>query len=262
MKKMSDKEAAAARQRFREHRKAYHQIKTDLINAAHVAENRNAIPEPLLPDVSLEAWSHRMSAASHLLEKRGGFSSDVATLALTDPDWETKEAVASWLRRELEILRKAEEKTGTAPVRRKAALSRTAISDVAIELLEGIAGEALICLFQELLDVDRHRKSLAENFVSLNSAAELEAHFQLQGLDLGVRELANRMSVSPSSVTRWRKNPAFHDRVASKKRVWGRFLRDKYFDEIRRETTGLSEAECFRRAFRLYALSLPEEGEH
>jgi hypothetical protein len=81
-----------------------------------------------------------------------------AQLALTDSNWETKETVASWLRKELKVLREAESEPGTAPVRRRGALSKTMISDVAIELLECIGGESLVCLFQELLDIDRHRK--------------------------------------------------------------------------------------------------------
>jgi len=45
-------------------------------------------------------------------------------LALTDAAWETKESVATWLRKELSVLRDAEATPGTAPVRRGEALSR------------------------------------------------------------------------------------------------------------------------------------------
>lgn len=194
---------------------------------------------------------------SELIEEQGRFSHHVATLALTDSDWETKETVAAWLRDELKMLRDAEVEPGTAPVRRRGAMSRTAISDVAIELLESIAGESLICLFQELLDVDRHRKSLAEAFVQLDRAAEAEAQLGLQGATMGVRKFADHLSVSPSTVTRWRSSSAFQQRVDFHRKVWADFLRDEYFDQIKKDDLTLDEAECFRRAFRLYGLSAP-----
>jgi hypothetical protein len=254
MKKFSAREPATARKRFWE---AYHQAKLDLITAARDAENTERLPEYLWPDETEDAWFHRKSAVSQVIEKRGGFSSRVATIAITDSNWETKEAVARWLRNELKALRDAEATPGNAPVRRKGALSRTAISDIAVELLECIGGESLVCLFQELLDVDRHRKSLAEDFVQLDTAAQSEAQLELQGGQMGVRAFAKHLSVSPSTITRWRKNPAFQERVDFHKKVWGDVLRDKYFDQIQKEGIELTEAECFRRAFQLYGLGLP-----
>jgi hypothetical protein len=221
MKKLNAKDAAAARKRFKEAGEAYRRAKLELVRAVHEVESNNRFPEYLWPDMNDDAWFHRKSAASELIEKRGGFSNHVSMLALVDSDRETKEAVAAWLRRELRVLREAEGRSGEAPVRRNAALSRTVISDVAIELLECIGGESLICLFQELLDVDRHRKSLAESFVQLDRAAEMEAQLQLQGRHIGVRELAGHMSVSPSSVTRWRKNSAYRRRLDFHKEIWG-----------------------------------------
>jgi hypothetical protein len=258
MRKMSAKDAAAARKRFMENGRAYRKTKVDLIEAAREAENADRLPEYLWPDADNDAWFHRKSEASKLIEKRGGFSGHVATLALTDPQWETKEAVASWLRRELKVLRDAELEAGAAPVRRGRALSKSTISDVAIELLECIGGESLICLFQELLDIDRHRKALAEVYIQLDGAARSEAQFELQGGTMGVRAFAKHLSVSPSTVTRWRKSPAFLQRVEFHKHVWGNFLRDEYFDQIRKESPAIEEAECFRQAFRLYGLSIPE----
>ena len=256
MRKLSAKDAAAAPKKLWEHSKVYRQTKLDF-EAAREAENSERLPEYLWPDGTEDAWFHRKSAISQVIEKRGGFSSRVATIAITDSSWETKEAVARWLRNELKVLREAEAKTGTAPARRKVALSRTEISDIALELLECIGGESLICLFQELLDVDRHRKSFSENFTQLDLAAAMEAQLELQGVQLGVRAFASQMSVAPSSVTRWRKNPAYQERVDFHKRVWGDVLRDWYFDQIKNEAIERTEAECFRRAFQLYGLSLP-----
>jgi hypothetical protein len=257
MKKLSPEDAAAARKKFEASGEEYRQTKLDLVSAAREVENSDRFPEYLWPDLNDDAWFRRKSSVSDLIEKRGGFSKHVATLALTDSDWETKEAVASWLRRELKVLREAEGKSGEAPVRRKAALSRSLISDVAIELLECIGGESLICLFQELLDIDRHRKSIAENFAQLDQAAEMQAQLELQGRNMGVREFAGHMSVAPSSVTRWRKSPMYRERLDFHKRVWANFLRDEYFEQIKGELPTLSEPECFRRAFTLYASSIP-----
>jgi hypothetical protein len=257
MLRITAKQKAKARKRFEVFGRKLDQAKLDLVEAARVAERNAEWPEHLIPDGNDDAWFHRKNANSQLIEKRGGFSCHVATLALTNSDWETKETVAAWLRNELKLLREAEAKSGSAPVRRGKALSRTAISDLALELLECIGGNSLICLFQELLDVDRHRRSLADDFVQLNKAASIEAQLDLQGQRMGVRSFAHELSVSPSTVTRWRKSPAFLERVDFHKRVWEMALRDEFFDAIRKDAPALCETECFRRAFRLYRLSLP-----
>src|ERR1700760_3956508 len=108
MKKLRDQDAAAAHKGSPEQSEAYLKAKLDLIEAARDAENSDRVPEYLWPDETEDAWFHRKSAVCERIEKRGGFSSRVATIALTDPNWETKEAVASWLRKELEALRRAE----------------------------------------------------------------------------------------------------------------------------------------------------------
>jgi hypothetical protein len=211
----------------------------------------------LLPDITFDAWFHRKSNDATFIEKKGEFPSPVVTLALTDPDWETKESVAAWLRKELKLLREAETKPGTAPVRRGKTLSRIEISEIAVELLECIAGESLTCLFQELLEIDRHRKSLAENFSQLDQAADVEATTSLQGISLGVRALAKLLSVSPSTVTRWKKSQAFRERVEFHKHTWKLVLREDYFADIKKTAPEATEAECFRLAFELYVKSIP-----
>jgi hypothetical protein len=232
-----------------------------MIEAAHAAKHKDLMPEYLWPDVTMDAWFHRKSSVSTTIEKRGGFSHRVATFALTDPDWETKHAVAVWLRKELSKLRKAEAQPGSAPVRRSKAMSRVEIAEVAIELLESLddsVGENLICLFQELLDVDRHRRSLAAAFCQIEKAAETEAQIQLQGLPCGVRRFAASLCVSPSTVTRWRRSRFYRERVELSKSIWGSVLRDDYFDQIKADDPNATEAECFRRAFAMYIESLLE----
>jgi hypothetical protein len=139
MKRATARDRANAPARLAAYRKAQDQTKFDLINAAREAEEDNHWPQYLWPDVNDDAWFHRKYTVSELVEKRGRFSNHVATLALTDSAWETKEVVATWLRDELKVLRSAEAKPGTAPVRRGGALSKAVISDLAIELLECIA---------------------------------------------------------------------------------------------------------------------------
>ena len=112
-----------------------YQAKQDLIQAAAKAENNDLMPERLWPYKVEDAWFRRKHAVSEKIKKRGGFSSSITTLALTDPDWETKETVAAWLRRELKTLRKIEATAGSAPVRRRHAMSRSEIADIAVELL-------------------------------------------------------------------------------------------------------------------------------
>src|SRR5262249_43129691 len=257
VKQLSDAEKSKASERLRAYAEAKAQTKIELINAARAAEN-NEWPQYLWPDGTEDAWFHRKSVDSDFIEKRGGFPHDVVILALTDPDWETKESVAAWLRQELKLLREAEVKPGAAPVRRGKTLSRIEISEIAVELLQCLGGEILLCLFQELLDVDRHRKSLADGFFQLDRAAEIEAMAQLQGVSLGVRLLAKRMSVSPSTVTRWKRSRFFWDRVKLNKDCWGSALRADYFEQIKAAVPQATEAECFRRALQMYVESIPQ----
>lgn len=75
---------------------------------------------------------------------------------------------------------------------------------------------------------------------------------------LGVRQFAKHMSVAPSSVTRWRRSGLFWERVEASKSFWERLLRDDYFEKIKSMAPDATETECFRRAFQMYAESLPE----
>jgi hypothetical protein len=118
--------------------------------------------------------------------------------------------------------------------------------------------ESLSCLIQELLDVDRHRRTLAENYSQLERASEVEAQLQLQGAPSGVRHLAKMLSVSASTVTRWRRDPSYLDSVENHKKMWGLVLRDDYFETIRAAHPDATEAECYRKAFQMYVESIPQ----
>jgi len=180
-------------------------------------------PRHCFHDDDLDRWVDRLNGLRDLLVQRGGFSAKSATKALVNPDPKSKERTALWLSSELAKLRKTEQQVGAAPVRTGAALTRLTIADLAItmvQFLEGPPGENLICLLQELLDVDRHRKALAENPGNeFTRAAMTEAIGALQGRTYGVRELAKLVSVDPSSITRWRRSAEYQRMVEAQKKT-------------------------------------------
>jgi hypothetical protein len=245
-KKLSRAERARIRNDFFARKKALRRTKQALVKAARAMESD--LP---YPDVGSEVYFTLKSANEKFIQERGGFPSSVAYLATADPDWETKEVVADWLRHELKALRDAEAQPGSAPVRRGSTLSRLQISKIAIDLFECLAGNSLFSLFQELLEVDRHRKSLANGFEELSLAAQIQAQAQLRGLNVGVRQLAKLVSVAPSTVTRWMKSQPFCEQVELYKRVWDRVLRENYFEQIRAALPHATDTECFCRAFEL-----------
>jgi hypothetical protein len=227
----------------------------------HSARNKDEVSRHAMADVNLDGHFMRLSAHSTLIEKRGGFEKEAVALALVNSSWETKEPLALWLSKELEFLREGEVRVGAAPVRTGKALSRIEIADLALTMLECLdVGDNLLCLFQELLNVDRHRKDLATSDRNMKSAAEIEAQFNLQGYPCGVQELARLVSVRPSSVTRWRRNDRYRKEVARNQRAFSEVLRDEYFEQIKRDYGPLTDVETFRHAFRMYAESLPNRG--
>jgi hypothetical protein len=168
----------------------------------------------------LDAFIRRMDYCVVLLVKRGGFQSRQASKALASARAEDKEPIAQWLRMELKNLRESEKKIGTAPVLIGGALSRLTIADLTMTMLETCngAGENLICLLHELLDVDRHRKALADKrSKQFDMAARIEAETALQGKQCGVRELARMVGASGSTVLNWRRDPEYQSVVQMEK---------------------------------------------
>jgi hypothetical protein len=188
-------------------------------------------------DVSLDSYFRRMSDLTRLIETRGRFKPREALAALINPYPDSKQAVASWLSGELTKLRDGERKVGAAPARRGETLSRLQIADLAIAMLEALSdeiGDDLLCLLQGLLDIDRHRRVLSEaRSEQFELAVSFEAQGALQGRKFGVRELAKIVSVSPATVTAWRRSPQYQYAVDTEKREWGRLLRDEYFETIK-----------------------------
>jgi hypothetical protein len=94
----------------------------------------------------------------------------------------------------------------------------------------------------------------------MEKAVEVEAQSQLQGRTLGVRQLARLLSVSGGTVTRWRNNPAYRERIKARKGTWGHALRDEYFEAIKSKHSDATEEECFQIAFRLYGEKSDRKG--
>jgi hypothetical protein len=143
------------------------------------------------------------------LLRKNGFDRPTRALALNTIDLDTKEEVAAWLRGELKKLRDS----------KKATLDRVEIADLAMTMLEqlvqlGEVGKELLCLFQELLDVDRHRKKMTPS-EKLRWCAAHDGLAIQNGKILRVRELARRAGVRPSAVVDWRRSAIYHREIAA-----------------------------------------------
>jgi hypothetical protein len=183
-----------------------------------VWDGNRGFPRHAFPDEDLDCYVRRMHSLQQLLVERGRFSRSTAQRILVDSKAKTKERASAWLSTELRKLRNSERVTGAAPVLTRSALSRLTISDLAITMLQFLneaPGTNLICLLQELLDVDRHRARRAtepgEAFVG---AAIEEARGNLTGKSYGVRQLAKLARVNPSTISRWRRLDAYRKEVA------------------------------------------------
>ena len=183
-----------------------------------------------LHDKSLEAWMRRMDALTELMIETGHFSPEQAMRVLTDPRPITKEPIAFWLRAELKELRESEKIVGKASVLKGETLSRLVIADLAmtlVEVCESQPAENLICLLQELLDVDRHRASQAEKPIeAFQQAAQIDASLAVQGKKIGVRRLAEMVSVDPATISRWRRDPDYLKDVEMFKSALSKALAD------------------------------------
>ncbi len=171
----------------------------------------NEWPEITLWDVSLDAFWSRLSGITDQLKSETDLSSAFQSVIYPGND-EASERIAVWLRERVRDLREFEDQNTAAPVRRGLSVGRTVLNDLSFTLLENtnFPGPELLALIGELLGIDRHRRTLAKDVDSpKNTAAWIEA----QCPDIGVRDLAESLSVAPSSVTRWRQDPEFQDQI-------------------------------------------------
>jgi hypothetical protein len=129
------------------------------------------------------------------------------------------DALAVYLRAHLVKLRRA----NNAPVRVGKMLPRSTIATIAMEILDtnqlfGITpGGELIQLLRELLDVDKNKAKADRQFVARYEAAWILA----QDERVPTRELARALGVNASSISRWRREPAFREMVQKKKKTIG-----------------------------------------
>jgi hypothetical protein len=134
---------------------------------------------------------------------------------------EVQRRAAVWLNSELKKLQEWENTPGASPIRRRGALSRLEIADLAIAMLDhdrsrSVPESELINLLAELLNVKRHRAAVAsrpEFSAQFALAAKIEGEAGLQGKTIGVRKLAKLVSVSAGTITAWRKSPQYKDCV-------------------------------------------------
>jgi hypothetical protein len=191
-----------------------------------------ARPNDIMTDGTMEAYMDRIEGHERLLISRG-FQKSEALALLMSGDPESKEPVAHWLRSELKNLRDGEKTIGAAPslkelaFRKQEALTRSVITDMTFTLLENIdgsPGRELLCLLQELMNVDRHRKELAISKVKWDQAANLEAKALFRNHTYGLKELARAMSISSSTASMWKKSTAYQNRIQYHKQKWADFL--------------------------------------
>jgi hypothetical protein len=160
----------------------------------------------------------RYEAVVAVVHKQGGFTINEAMMAFwpaTPATQNVKERVATWLRTELAKLRKAY-RLGEHPVRRQKALSKLIISDIVITMLESggrsAPGKNLLHLLEELLDIDRHRATLAQSAIYSDAfieAATLEGQALIESRIYSARELAKLVGVRPATIIAWRKLPRY-----------------------------------------------------
>jgi hypothetical protein len=220
-------------------------------------KSRNDWPDRKLPDEPRDARFVRMTALEQILVDKVGLKKAEASTALTNVYPITKEKAAKLLRSELQKLRDAQ-KNGRHPSRRRTTLSLLEISDAAFTMVEaaGCLGDELLSLLEELLNLDRHRRSLAANLEALDHAAQLGAQVTLQGKVLGVRELARQLSIGVSTASEWMKSTEYKEKVALYKKCATDELGD-YVEIIRIKFPEITDGHAFSLASAVHTLVLP-----
>jgi hypothetical protein len=177
-------------------------------------------PDHVTFDVTLDAFMRRMDRLLDVLVNHGGFTEDESRNILVGQGGDSgSENVSRWLRQELSRLRAAEKIVGEAPVLKGDTLSRLVISDIAMTLVENgeeELGPELIALLMELLDVDRHRRSIAQ---IPSEQWEMAVQIDAEIPNLGVRKLAKEIGVAPSTLSKWRRDPDYIKKIESIKRM-------------------------------------------
>ena len=168
-------------------------------------------PEITKWDIRFESYLSRMDENQSILKERGGFPRNVSQKAFLGHE-DHSEEISQWLRERLSQLRDEEKETSKAPVLTGASIGRAVISDIAFTMLESLGepGPNLEILLAELLNVDRHRQAMANNKSEERTVA---AQIEAQKPEIGVRELAKFLRVAPSTVSTWRRETDYQEKV-------------------------------------------------
>ena len=204
------------------------------------------------PEYSLDEWDHIRTAAFARLRKDGFIPSELLDLVehfkertvvqssvskifddagragfrlgikpVTEKRKKTKnvltasEALAFFLRISLRELKHAEIMRQGAPVRTQQLVPRSVIAWVATDLLSSCGlwnhspGAHLNALIRELLNLDTDTAGATRHVDEQKQASWIIA----QDPTVGTRELARRLDVDASTISRWRRNPGFKKEV-------------------------------------------------
>jgi hypothetical protein len=130
------------------------------------------------------------------------------------------EALAFFLRISLRDLKHAERTHNAAPVHTQRLVPRSVIAWVATDLLRSCEiwnyspGPHLNALIRELLNVDGEKHG-----ATLHVDAQKDASFIIaQDPKVHTRELARRLNVNASTISRWRRSPQFEEKVKQMER--------------------------------------------
>jgi hypothetical protein len=222
--------------------KIYEPEATDDDDVSYQQKWENCVSEIENWDTSSYRMYRRHEDIGALLTDLGGFPEEVERRFLSGRH---NEEVSLWLREQLSRLREAEKVTSTAPVLSGSSMGRAMISDIAFTMLEiqvldnhGEPGPNLLILLAELLNVDRHRLAKA-NVTKNTESKDAAAHSDARCPNIGVRSLAKKLGVAPSTISKWRRDVDYQTRVKSIDRAInsdaGRKFR-KHIDEYKRRS--------------------------
>jgi hypothetical protein len=205
--------------------------------------NINDPAEPVVasPKKESKEMESTQQITSHLAESC--FESESELFPRTAGD-----ALAACLRPHLARLRRAK----NAPVRAGKMLPRSTIATIAMDIFETnrlfgkVQGEELGQLLRELLDLDRPKVGADRQFVARHNAAWILA----QDERVPTRELERALGVNASSISRWRKEPAFRQMIQNNRKaisdlksrgLWPPKLKDGERLELTAQRTKLSQ---------------------
>lgn len=202
----------------------------DLRDQAYSALRGRPIPEDLIEAAkrfdqhSQLAWNAREVSLSEAL-RRGDYEiedlgSDEGQQAVqysstSKPPKSVGEALAFCLSIELSKLRGAQ----GAPVRAGGLLPRSTIAFIAYDLLQNYSvscpGPYLMELISDLLGISQLRDEDIEQYTSREKAAYILA----QAPHVSSEDIAKAVKVNRTSVSRWKKDPRFQERVLQVRKV-------------------------------------------